>query len=482
MNNKQHISKLENLFSIILLNQQKWLSILYISIIFCLIPILILFDAYHFIPILTVIAAGFMIYIITNSTMFIFYIFILGMFAFNRSFSYFGLSLGSFKIYITEIVMVFFILKNFFLIPIKGKIKEVKTPLDIPFLIYFAIGTIVLLKDIKTYGIESIRDFVLVYYLLFSYIITENVKSFEDLKKMVNICLIGGIFSEIFFFITLSSNLKSAFGPLLSKSIVIAYSLNMSISILFFVTLKDELVKMGNTIFFIMLFFTSTQILAILVGQARSAWVALIVAIIFILFIAKSQRKYILSLVLPVIFIATVLILSYNYFSNSQFLDQISEEFKSIYKFKSMDSISAENSNWRLRSYKIGISEFMKYPLGRGFGIPVNEEVLIKKTNIQADYHNSPLSILVRTGLPGFLAFLSINVLFYYHTIRFCLKTDNELFRNYMIGIVSVHLSIFINSLFFMVLQGPFMGIFYWIFIGLGCALINIEKTISSES
>ena len=79
------------------------------------------------------------------------------------------------------------------------------------------------------------------------------------------------------------------------------------------------------------------------------------------------------------------------------------------------------------------------------------------------------------------MTFIYITIIFYYHGIQFIMNTNNPQYKAYMIGILSSHLSVFLNSQFSVVLQGPYMGIFYWILMGMGMVLINLNKESSNS-
>jgi len=54
--------------------------------------------------------------------------------------------------------------------------------------------------------------------------------------------------------------------------------------------------------------------------------------------------------------------------------------------------------------------------------------------------------------------------------------------KAYLLALMSCHVSISIFAFFNVVLEGPFMGIFFWIIMGLVMALINIKKNELDEN
>jgi len=90
------------------------------------------------------------------------------------------------------------------------------------------------------------------------------------------------------------------------------------------------------------------------------------------------------------------------------------------------------------------------------------------------DPHNSYLSILYRTGIVGLLIFLLFIISFFVKMIKFLRGCQDLSISIYMISILSAVIYILGYSFFLVVLEGPHMGIFLWVFIGLALSLSNI--------
>ncbi|NQT66484.1 MAG: O-antigen ligase family protein [Actinobacteria bacterium] len=157
------------------------------------------------------------------------------------------------------------------------------------------------------------------------------------------------------------------------------------------------------------------------------------------------------------------------------------DEFKSIYEHSDKTSVSAVNAKWRLIVWKDIIKKSMQRPiLGYGFGMLYNNETF--KVTRQGyvgdvgfiDPHNSYLSILYRTGIVGLLIFLLFIISFFVKMIKFLRGCQDLSISIYMISILSAVIYILGYSFFLVVLEGPHMGIFLWVFIGLALSLSNI--------
>jgi hypothetical protein len=141
------------------------------------------------------------------------------------------------------------------------------------------------------------------------------------------------------------------------------------------------------------------------------------------------------------------------------------------------DSPQQANAQWRLAFWKFMVKEAAQRPLlGVGFGAPSNFEWngirYDSRTGDPTDPfdvsgpHNSFLNVLYRTGLPGFLALVAIMLIAFVRVVAVIKRTsggDKALAIWLAAGIVTTTVSASFN----VALEGPFMGIFFWAFIGL---------------
>ena len=464
--------------SVHLYRYQRYSPVIIPIIVFCT---LILIDAHRFVATLAVLALGSLFLILSGSIMPALYILILGMFAFNKGFAYLHIG-GRVPVYVTELVLAVFLLRSFLLFPTRKTIKEMKTVLDIPFAFYYLIGVILLVRDLPTYGIAAIRDFVIVYYSLFFYVMTENIRSFEDVRRIVKVVFIGGAISTVFLCARMLPWFTYLFMPPLDKAILVGFTTLISLSLLFFIALRGYLVR-KKFLSFVLLVTSCIQILAIMIARIRSTWVALVVSYVFLFAISKGPRRHILLVSVPVFVLILMLTWGYGYFMEPTLFSSLYIEGRSVFDLN-MQTVSAATSLWRIATGKIGVQQFLRNPFGSGFGRPADMafvNIAGGGKDPEVGYHNAPLAILVRMGFLGLLAFLCINAIFYYCTIKFCITTNEPLYRDYMIGIVAGHLSLVVVSLLFQFIQNPYMGIFYWIFMGLGIALINVSADLRPE-
>jgi len=99
------------------------------------------------------------------------------------------------------------------------------------------------------------------------------------------------------------------------------------------------------------------------------------------------------------------------------------------------------------------------------------------------DPHNSHLNIVYKTGIVGFSVFLLIIMRFFGRTMRLLrrIRRDDKI-KLYIMGLLACCVYVLILALFVVVLEGPHLGAFLWIAMGLILALENIYKRKDTET
>ena len=406
---------------------------------------------------------------------------------FSRDFVHINLKIFGFPVYIVEIFIViicFFVLLNFCIYKDKKIFTDYKLKIEHILLISILLVSLVtgLIKYENTF---VFRHSAIFYYSIFSFLVPAifiNIKQF----KIFSIVSIFIIFFNSIIYITVSNSIFGGFAYYYQ-------GLFLFIIINSLIFLKN---KLANTI---LILIAAIIIYEIIDMKVRAAWIAFLIAILFnlvllIIFRKKLVIKKSFYLKISLIVILTILLIV----SLAQVKTDLktkstgySDEFKSIYDFNNIDSSSANNTTWRLIIWKDIIKKSMQKPiLGYGFGMLYNNETL-KDMGWQygedvgfLDPHNSYLSILYRTGIAGLLIFLLFIISFFIKMIRFLRDCRDLAISVYMISILSAVIFILVISFFMVVLEGPFLGIFLWIFIGLALSLTNIYdmKTKSIEN
>ncbi len=149
-------------------------------------------------------------------------------------------------------------------------------------------------------------------------------------------------------------------------------------------------------------------------------------------------------------------------------------------------NVSQLNSKWRLDAWKGFIREGLKTPvLGNGFGKKFRPQELFKAYYSEngedrnwTDPHNTYVAIFFRTGFVGLLMFLFLVFIILKDSIKIMLQTkkDDENFYNFLLFSASSIYFLVLMS-FMPALNAPYLGIFFWIFLGI---LIYLQKNSSN--
>ena len=429
---------------------------------------------------------------------------------FDRNFVHINFKIFGFPIYIVEIFIIIiciFVLLNFCIY----RDKKIFTgyELKIEHILLISILLISLVTGLIKYGNTYVfRHSAILYYSIFSFLVPTifiNIKQF----KIFSIVSIFIIFFNSIIYLTASNFTIGGF-TYYYQGIFLFIIIN---SLIF---LENKLVNS------IQILIAAVIIYEIIDRQVRAAWIAFLIAILFNLVLLIIFRKKLgikksfywkasLIVVLTILLIVSLNFLNLRTVGNkvidntattsktetvsvpiktdlkTKIISYI-DEFKSIFNFNSSNSVSANNATWRTILWKDIIKKSMQKPiLGYGFGMLYNNET-VKDMGWEygadvgfLDPHNSYLSILYRTGIVGLLIFLLFIISFFIKMIRFLRDCLDLKISVYMISILSAVIFILVISFFMVVLEGPFLGIFLWVFIGLALSLTNIyDKKIKS--
>jgi len=147
-----------------------------------------------------------------------------------------------------------------------------------------------------------------------------------------------------------------------------------------------------------------------------------------------------------------------------------------------------DNKRWRLMWWDSIIDYTFNGPYfwsGKGFGIGlaeadgflVGEEV---ETAILRSPHNVHMTILARSGVPGFLLWVSMlstwvgSMLWNMWQAR---RAGDVVWANFFLFIACYALSIIINASFDVAMEGPMLGIWFWVLFGIGVGSAMIFRT-----
>lgn len=207
-------------------------------------------------------------------------------------------------------------------------------------------------------------------------------------------------------------------------------------------------------------------------GETRSIWVALTVAIPATLLLSgfdRASQRGILRFAL----LASVLLLAAAVLAPSVMGD-LNAEQASIYS-NSTRRDSVANAEWRSKVGRRALSQIGEKPLsGVGFGPPQTHH----DDGLPTDLHNSILGFGLRLGIPGLflLMLFEAGVL---ASARRLLARSRPQQRSIVRWLVACQVLTAVHSLFTVVLEGPYMGLFFWI---LGGVIVGLASSVDTGS
>lgn len=411
---------------------------------------------------------------------------ILGFVLFARSFAHLGIEIGGLPLYITETVLfvtVAILLLDKF---IGGdKVNYLKNiPLKKEFVLFYLIGFVALVRGFIYYTpVLTLRHSALFYYSIFYFLMPVLFNNLKRVELLFKLFFIASIVVPVAILLRIRPSLN-VYGRLGSFN-YLYLSLAVIVESFYFFSLKKRVYKI------LLLLVIFLQLLVILTGAVRGAWIALLVSMLFFLYVSSKMgklkvgmRKFFLLAVVGgiilVIFTASIKPILFN---------KIKTEAVSLVFFYRMQSAPANNIRWRLFVWRDMLKELSEKPLfGWGFGRPFRSPTLEAlgwahgKKEGWIDPHNSHLNIAYKAGIIGYLVFLLIMVRFFKRTIRFLLhmREDNKT-KLYIGALLTCSVNVLVLSFFEVVLEGPYMGSFLWITMGLIVALENIYRKREAE-
>ncbi len=190
---------------------------------------------------------------------------------------------------------------------------------------------------------------------------------------------------------------------------------------------------------------------------SRSAFLALWVSILIILYFIKGYQK-----VIAVASLLGVFVILYIFSPN----------ILHILKYRMSPTVHDIGIEQRIELVKGGIDIFLTHPL-IGAGIGNSPTILGRYTyDYRHGPHNNLVAVLVETGLLGFIPFILIFIMFTKKILKAMCKTNNRSSRIILVSILASIWGYFVNGLFHTSIG---YGL-WWMVLGLGIAQAYIVE------
>lgn len=424
----------------------------------------------------------------------------------DRGFAHLSLNFYGIPFYVTELTLAFTVLVA--LVAKRREFLRLTLAAPLPLRLYWLFGAIALVTGIAHgFGLQALRDSALVYYSLFYLMVPVIFSSRRRLMTFLILLLAAILLSTcIGLYQTFALAPEWLTGPRVGVATSLYASFGFLFSVIWFVQARSPLRK---SFCFAGAILTMTIVIAL---QVRSAWVALLLSAAAIaslgLKFVHLRRQLTVSLwvalaasgasltilhAAPVVvdFWHTIVPEKTTHLSHPEserprisMVIGIQDEAMSIFHFTQGASASQNNVRWRLMAWHDLLHEWLQEPFfGVGFGKPFMSPSILRAgwghDPSGIDPHNSLLAILYRMGPFALMGFLWFIMVVGKQAMRLVAEEPEDSLQLLTVVVAASVVSVLGNSLFAVVLEGPYMGAFFWLGAG---ALVALGKFLRSPS
>jgi hypothetical protein len=169
--------------------------------------------------------------------------------------------------------------------------------------------------------------------------------------------------------------------------------------------------------------------------------------------------------------------------------NQFAANFSSIVR-ESNEPDLVGTKNWRLEWWRRIVGYTLRGPhfwSGKGYGINLADDDGFQVTNDHSlrSPHNSHLTILARSGVPGLALWILFHTTFAWSLLSARRQANREARRNVAavcVWLFALWLAMSINATFDVYLEGPQGAVWFWSVVGLGIAVISNPTLIDDQA
>jgi len=377
----------------------------------------------------------------------------------SRDFAYIGTNIGGVGVFISEIVMVIMGLILLREVVVRPWTTQGVCPNLL--ILYFVLGAIGLLRGFPDYGVRALRDSALCYYAV-AYVVTMFlVRTEEEWKSLMSLCIVGWVLAGG----VVVTNFLAGEGAYIELNDVVRYGAgSQAISMASAVgagvmALVADIDRRYRVI--LILLGTGGLVIGWFLIQHRSLVITMAITSLGVaLAISKGKRTtFLISGALVTLVLGDVLLVA-TLGSRSDSLVA-----KTLARVGTTASPQDDaNGEWRLEMWRHGISYGMAHPLlGAGFG-PAYLGGIESATD-RIDPHNSYVGIMYRLGALGILCFLGMWIPILKGAYESC-RRDHAKIGHVGLALAG-HLGVAGFAFFNVALEGPYMGIPFWVTLAL---------------
>ena len=328
-----------------------------------------------------------------------------------------------------------------------------------------------------------LRNFSLVYYSIFVYLVLVILNSDTErkveliFKSVLLFSMLRNIVVVILFVLGYESFVPEDGGIIGGHHSLIS-SFAFFISLYFLIERKDLrylLLLLLNLLF-------------VFLSSHRSAYLSLIGGVLMLILLYRGQIKLkLFAVLLSVSLSFFILLVSLSDMAFILIIQKISENIRSLVYYK----LSDPNAYWRYLYWINVLNSLVENPTGVGFNYSLgslapwwiwseNPREILYRGSLRLDPHNSYLSILARTGLPGFFVFF-LFLLFFLFALKVGYKRLAGKHKSLLVVSFTNFVAVSIFAFFNVTLENPYHGAFFWIWMGV-CLSIVIRANLNRSN
>ncbi|GAA4248176.1 O-antigen ligase domain-containing protein [Azospirillum formosense] len=340
------------------------------------------------------------------------------------------------------------------------------------------------------YSFDALRDSVIVMYGLFAFIVV--VVLYDEPERLRRLVLAYGSFAVLF--VSIMPIVYPGY-QLLQSQIPIWPRYNVPL-----ISLRpgEVGVHFAGIALFVLLGFRRlgpVQLALLVVGIAmvaahsRGGTLAIVVPLCIALAMVPRSRQLapLLMIAAAIVTIAALLNVEIEVSSRKLSVDQIVTNLMSIAGSAETAGLDG-TKQWRIMwwdkiiNYTVHGDNFWN---GKGFGINLADDdgfqvIDEEEAQVLRSPHNAHMTILARSGVPGFVlwvAMLGSWVAFMVRAFLLARRHGDRAWARLFVFLLCYWLSIVINASFDVALEGPMLGIWFWVLFGTGIAAGLIHRT-----
>ncbi len=388
------------------------------------------------------------------------------MLAFARGFAHLHLTIAGFPLFVTEGFLLVWVVSR--LANIAEVIRALPRSLLVTLSLYLVLGCVVLIASLRSRGdaYAVIHDFALFYYGVFLLVGADLLRSPSWTKRLIQIVSLSS-------FVIVALGLANLF---LGRAIEVttsgtprALTIAQGLYLIMGIVASTSALALRWKPRLVYATAAAVGVVGLVFSQSRSILLVLPIVVLIYLVVQRPPRTRLISIVLISVSIATLLAIV-AVLSDTAGVGRgyVSRRFESFFHLS-----TDPNASFRLHSWLVALGITGQHPLtGVGFG-----HLSLLPDSVAP--HNSMLTIAFESGLLGLLSFLAVNVAFY----RFCINSlaalSDQRIRTLLATAVTWQVGVLGIALFNVALEGPFIGMFYWLSMGLAAASVWQKRAAS---